>query len=645
MKYLALILALAFSFEAMSQTTPVKTVIINNRGKSIGKKVTGISPDGFRTSVPQGSTDTMMLMVYRWRSDNLGVTDNMDATNKVNEMLGLVYVPEGRYGCDTLMQISISGIIDHTTKPAVFERGTVFVGGIINFGGQLVTADPDEPIFGTTAVTGIKTKDHKIPIKWFGAMTGTTDCHSAIVRAMDAAYDKEEQVYFGDKGNYQINSVLNVKRSLVGIKEAVIRYNPASVTTGLNMITVNEDSIKISVGIDGSNVVRRGIFIADNMTDVEIAYCRPIKNITQVGASTATVEGIFFGSGMDRLNIHHNTIIDMDAPNTGVVNGIRGASTGPSPKGVHITYNYFDRIKSSGVSDDADQIKIQDYTDSLGMHIAYNIHNGVWKRAMKIQASGIRYYKNDIRSTRYITDNQRSYAAVSIYARACQVTGNNVYQGVFDIGIEVGAVNTSGWDNITIKDNNLYLSVNSLGVNDGIRVFGRAIKHLLVDNNYVENVRKGIWIDGNTYQSHVTNNRIHRTAQTAISFVVTSGSFPYNWNYGTVVTGNRVVASATSGHAYEATKINGFAFNSNYCDSTTNLLNNSQANADSIIGNVSVIGNVNFTTNGRSPNKSSWANRMLQTNSAAYEGLETLFISGDSTGKFTWFGGVWRRQF
>ncbi|MFT3704630.1 MAG: hypothetical protein QM802_19855 [Agriterribacter sp.] len=551
--------------------------------------------------------------------------DGSDQTARLNYLLTTkTFIKKYRFTQQSTGNIKIDGTV---IIPAgvIFEFDGIGINGSGTITGQssgtLVIAPQDAQIFTTTlTVTGIKTMFGFFPARWFGSTAdGSTDNYTIFLKAQAATFSKFQPV-FVQSGDHRINSVFNQTVSFIGETGSKIKFDRTSTTTGRIMWTVNDDSLLVKdIHIDGSNKVQEGIRVAVGMTDVEINHVE-IDSIYQVGSDVNTVEGIYFTFGCDRLKIINCYIHDIDAPNTGIARGVRGAGTGAGPKDVLIGYNTFDDIFSTYVSStDADQICIQDYTDSLKMRIIYNTFNDIGKRAAKLSASGIEFAYNEGYSTLY-TASKRSYSFFSIYGNAVNAHHNKCWQGVFENAIDVGSTGT--WDNVTVEDNKLYLTVTSLGNNDGIRIFGSNNHFLNINRNYVENVRNGIYLDCSDSLATVNDNTVVNSTSNAYTTNVASNSYPNTWHRALTMDGNKAKQSSAS-YAFDLWKIDGLSFNGNKCWGVSHLILYG-SHTDSIIGRIKMEGNVNFS-GGSSPNDFASANKPTATNSNALIGLVALY--------------------
>lgn len=495
--------------------------------------------------------------------------------------------------------------------------------------GSMVLAQPDVQVFATTlSPTKIKTSYGYFPSKWFGTVNdGATDNYTMFLKAQSATYSKFQPVLV-PWGDHRINSVFTQSVSFVGESGSKIKYNRSSSTTTLIMWTVNADSLSLrGIHFDGSNKVQEGIRIASGKVDIEISHVE-IDSIYQVGADNSTVEGIYFTNGNDRLAIKNCYIHDIDAPNTGIARGIRGAG---STAGVNMLFenNTFEKIVSTYVSStDADMICLQDYTNELAAIIRFNHFNGIGKRAAKLSANNITFYRNDGYSLLY-QSSKRSFSFFSIYGNRVSATFNKCTGGVYENAVDIGSAGS--WSYNTVSYNELYLTETSLGTNDGIRVFGSENWFNNISFNIITHARKGIWLDCSSRYTTIIGNQIDSTTDNAYSTQCTSNSYPNVWHYGLKMIGNSAKES-TSSIAIYLYRVNGGTVIGNTCDSISALMYG--VALDSCLG-VDIQGNTN-NTGGSSPNRGVLANRPALTNVAAVENLEYYATNVDSI--YRWCG-------
>lgn len=495
--------------------------------------------------------------------------------------------------------------------------------------GSMVLAQPDVQVFATTlSPTKIKTSYGYFPSKWFGTVNdGATDNYTMFLKAQAATYSKFQPV-FVPWGDHRINSVFTQTVGFVGEPGSKIKYNRASSATTLIMWTMNADSLLLrGIHIDGSNKVQEGIRIASGKIDVEINNVE-IDSIYQVGADNSTVEGIYFTNSNDRLAIRWCNIHDIDAPNTGIARGIRGAgSTGGLD--MVFEYNTFDKIVSTYVSNtDADQLCLQDYTNTLNAIIRFNKFKNIGKRGAKMTGNGISFYRNEGFSTLYLS-SKRSFSFFSVYGSNISATYNKCTGGVYENGIDIGAPGSYNYN--TVSHNELYFTETSLGTNDGIRMFGTENWHNEISFNTITHARKGIWLDCSSRYTVMIGNQIDSTTDNAYSTQCTSNSYPNVWHFGLKMIGNGAKES-TSSIAYYLYRVNGGVVIGNTCDSISALMYG--AALDSCLG-VDIHGNTN-NTGGSSPNRGVLANRPALTNAAACENLE--FYATDRDSAYRWSG-------
>lgn len=356
-------------------------------------ELNGRSIDGFRIFKFLGGSDTVRRIMNVIYAQYAGVFGNgTDMTTRTNNMYGQPYVNSVTFAYDTTTAITFTGTVN-VTKTTRVEKGVSFIGGTINFNGNILDADPDQIIFSpTTTVTNIRSKLGYIPAKWFGVVAnGTTNDYAALTKAI-AATPADLQVGL-PQGKTMVGSTLNISKSIIGLgdnKSSSLIYNTAASGTDLQLGNITADSVKINnILFSGSNKCRIGVIVNNNVKGVEVAYCT-FSDIEQQGSELNNSAGLVIQNGGEGIWIHHNYFTAINAKNNGVSRGIWFAGSGISPKKVIVENNIFDGISNIGsASLDADQLVVQGYTDSAGLIIRNNDHYNIYKRGVKLQCAGV----------------------------------------------------------------------------------------------------------------------------------------------------------------------------------------------------------------------------------------------------------------
>lgn len=633
MKQLTIIL-LALISVAYSQDS-TRANFPTDRG-GVGYKINNSDLNGRTidsTRIYKMGSDTVRRVTTNWIATYGGVYGNgSDMTAKINLLDKRSYVNEIQFVYDTTTTITISGALSLTKKVKI-EKGVSFIGtGSINFNNNLVEADPDQVIFGSgLTITNIKTSNGLVPARWFGAVAdGATDNKGFFDKAQGSISLASGMAIFIAKGTHQINSAFTQSVPFIGDNGAIVKYNPSSSATGVEMWTIggNSNSLK-NITIDASGKCITGIKIGVN-TDITL-YADTVKNINQVGAETPNAQGVKFGQGCDRLKILNCSFQNFDAKNTGVIRGIRGDYAGTGPIGIEIAYNTFSGIKSTAGSDDADDICIQSFTTDLGMKIHHNKHYSVWKRAVKMMANGIEYYENEMWSSRFATNGTKTYAAISIYGNNNYAHNNTFWSGICEYTIEIGPYQdgTSPVQNVRVENNRIFMSTGGTGAKDGISIVGKNNLNISVINNYMENVRRGIASIGSNRNMNILYNTINVASDNAI-LVVSTNTFPDNWNYNVNIIGNIIRKCLQA--VLSIGRINGGSLSGNAIDSCADdFILNYAPYIDSLLG---MTASNNTSTpvgygSGKRVNYGTYARRLPLTNPNSLPGLQ--YVASDSS--------------
>lgn len=633
MKQLTIIL-LALISVAYSQDS-TRANFPTDRG-GVGYKINNSDLNGRTidsTRIYKMGSDTVRRVTTNWIATYGGVYGNgSDMTAKINLLDKRSYVNEIQFVYDTTTTITISGALSLTKKVKI-EKGVSFIGtGSINFNNNLVEADPDQVIFGSgLTITNIKTSNGLVPARWFGAVAdGATDNKGFFDKAQGSISLASGMAIFIAKGTHQINSAFTQSVPFIGDNGAIVKYNPSSSATGVEMWTIggNSNSLK-NITIDASGKCITGIKIGVN-TDITL-YADTVKNINQVGAETQNAQGVMFGQGCDRLKILNCSFQNFDAKNTGVIRGIRGDYAGTGPIGIEIAYNTFSGIKSTAGSDDADDICIQSFTTDLGMKIHHNKHYSVWKRAVKMMANGIEYYENEMWSSRFATNGTKTYAAISIYGNNNYAHNNTFWSGICEYTIEIGPYQdgSSPVKNVRVENNRIFMSTGGTGAKDGISIVGKNNLNISVINNYMENVRRGIASIGSNRNMNILYNTINVASDNAI-LVVSTNTFPDNWNYNVNIIGNIIRKCLQA--VLSIGRINGGSLSGNAIDSCADdFILNYVPYIDSLLG---MTASNNTSTpvgygSGKRVNFGTYARRLPLTNPNSLPGLQ--YVASDSS--------------
>lgn len=420
MKYILTLFCL-ISFAFAQDTIDSSRVSFFRKSKTEWREVnnfsTGVVNDSVRGIIVSSVRfERVDLRSTVFNAQELGIfSDGSDQSATITKQLNRSYVKKIIFSQNGGGTITINSAITIPAGKNIEIDGVTLDGsGSINFNNNIVEADPDKVIFGSTiTVTNIKTKNYLLPARWFGAVAdGATDNYSFFNKAQSAAgLGMTVQIARGD---HRINSAFTQTVSFFGDPGSLVKYNTASVATGVYMWTLSAPGIVLkNLTLDGSDkcmtIVRIGAYpdihlIGDTLTEWN-----------QVGAETSNTQAVFFGQGCDRFKVLHCTIKNGDAKNNSVVRGIRGDYAGVGPVGAEIAWNTFSGIRGTAAGlDDADDICVQSFTNDLGMKIHHNLHLDMWKRAAKLMSNGIEYYENQIWSNRYATNSTKSWSVYSI---------------------------------------------------------------------------------------------------------------------------------------------------------------------------------------------------------------------------------------
>ncbi|MFT3705491.1 MAG: hypothetical protein QM802_24190 [Agriterribacter sp.] len=559
-----------------------------------------------------------------------------DVTNQLQSALNNPAIKKIIFQQEQKSKLLINGNV-HIPDDKVLEfDGSVIVGGTGSITGGVINAPAGIQIFNTSLnLSGIKVKGNSFSAAWFGAKGDGKTFNDIALRKSFSAAPAGTTVYL-PSGELLIKQTLDITHSLTGDTASTIKLEPDSLVRNIVMTRVKASGISIkNISFDGSNKALWIMEIINGQSNVEIANCT-ISGAEQIADAKMYAAGIRFREGADGLHIHDCNFSNINAANTGVARGLVGSGK-VSPKNVIIEKNTFDGVTSNGAKNwDADQIVIQDYPDSSGMIIRYNKHKNISKRGEKLQSPGILSYMNECWSTRYKTENKRSYAAISAYAFGTTISNNTIWEGVFENGIEVGVINGTGYNNITVTKNKLYLSQTDLGSNDGIRIFGKQITNLNVSDNYIQNVRKGIWLDCNTTAAIVQNNEVHNTTDNAYAVDGSSNKWPDTWNYNLTFANNKAT-NVKANTAFNLSKITDAIITGNSADSIKQSAFNKNA-LDSLTGKIIMHDN----KGSGNVNSGSSQDRPVIKNPSACIGLQ--FYNTDSKKTEVWDGKDWKKK-
>jgi hypothetical protein len=555
-----------------------------------------------------------------------------DATNRLQSLFDNPSIKKIIFRQPQKSKLFINGNIYIPTGKALVFDGSVMIGGAGVITGGIISAPANVQIFDTTlTLQGTKVAGNFFSACWFGAVADGRTFNDAALKKSFSSAPEGMQVRL-PAGKLLIKETLYISRSLSSDSTSSIKLDSACPAPGIVMTCVKAPGISISnIAFDGSNKAFWIMEITNNQNNVEIANCA-ISGAEQLEGGKNAAAGIRFREGMDGLHIHDCHFSNINASISGVARGILGSGK-TCPKDVIIEYNTFDGITNVGAKNwDADQIVIQDYKDTSNMIIRYNQHHNISKRGEKLQCAGLTSYKNEFWSTRYKTDNKRSYSAISAYANNITVTENIVHEGVYETGIEVGVITGASFNNITVQKNKLLLSVTTLGINDGIRVIGKRITHLNISDNYIENVRKGIWLDCGSSGTIIENNEVKNSMDNAFCVNGSSNSWPDTWNNNITFVNNK--ASDVKAYvAFELTKIAGGNISGNSAE--TQQLTIKTNGLDSITGNIIMRDN----KGPGSFNSGTAKERPVIKNPAACIGLQ--YYNTDNKKTETWNGNAW----
>lgn len=588
-----------------------------------GYQVSGVKFE--RVDLRSTIFDAQELLIY---------ANGSDQTARINYVLSKSYVMGINFHQNGGGDYTINGTVTVPAGKVVkVDGGSKLIGsGTLAMANNLFEADPNQVVFGSSlTVTNITTKNKLVPARWFGAVAdGSTDNKGFFDKAKGSISLTSGMSVLIATGTHQINSAFIQTVPFVGDNGAIVKYNPSSSATGVTMWTINgiANSLK-NVTLDASNRCMTGISIG-TYTDITL-YADTIKNINQVGFETPNTQGVFFGAGCDRLKILNCSFQNFDAKNTGVIRGIRGDYAGTGPIGIEIAYNTFSGIKSTAGSDDADDICIQSFTTDLGMKIHHNKHYSVWKRAVKMMANGIEYYENEMWSSRFATNGTKTYAAISIYGNNNYAHNNTFWSGICEYTIEIGPYQdgSSPVKNVRVENNRIFMSTGGTGAKDGISIVGKNNLNISVINNYMENVRRGIASIGSNRNMNILYNTINVASDNAI-LVVSTNTFPDNWNYNVNIIGNIIRKCLQA--VLSIGRINGGSLSGNAIDSCADdFILNYAPYIDSLLG---MTASNNTSTpagygSGKSVNFGTYARRLPLTNPNSLPGLQ--YVASDSS--------------
>lgn len=595
------------------------------------------------TRIFKMGSDTVLRVTDKWYARFAGIYGNgSDMTAKINLFNSRSYVGKMTFEYDTITNVTVNGTVNFV-KPVEIGRNASFTGtGTINFNGNILDADPDKVIFGPNiTVTGLRTRNGLIPARWFGAVAdGSTDNYSFFNKAQSAA--ATGMTIQVAKGDHRINSAFTQTVSFFGDPGSLVKYNTASVATGVYMWTLSAPGIVLkNLTLDGSDkcmtIVRIGAYpdihlIGDTLTEWN-----------QVGAETSNTQAVFFGQGCDRFKVMHCTIKNGDAKNNSIVRGIRGDYAGVGPVGAEIAWNTFSGIRGTAAGlDDADDICVQSFTNDLGMKIHHNLHLDMWKRAAKLMSNGIEYYENQIWSNRYATNSTKSWSVYSIYGNNVYAHNNTLWTGIFENCVDIGPYQDGSGPilNCSVENERFLMSTGASGTKDGIVLFGTNNNNITFKNNYIQNCRNGIASRGNARNFTISNNVVYNSSDNAYSLASTN-TYPNNWFYNMNVNNN--IARKCLQANFAIGRVSGGSLSYNSSDSCSDdLILNYAPYVDSLLG---VIATGNFTSpsgygSAKKVNIGNYSQRLTLTNQNSLPGLQ--YIATDSSNStYLWQGGAY----
>lgn len=633
------IVSVAYSQDSTKSVYPI------DRG-GVGYKINNAELKGRAidsTRIFKMGSDTVLRVADKWYARFAGIYGNgSDMTSKINLFNSRSYVAKMTFEYDTITNITINGTVNFI-KPVEVGRNVSFTGsGTINFNGNILDADPDKVIFGPNiTVTGLRTRNGLIPARWFGAVAdGATDNYSFFNKAQSAAgLGMTVQIARGD---HRINSAFTQTVSFFGDPGSLVKYNTASVATGVYMWTLSAPGIVLkNLTLDGSDkcmtIVRIGAFpdihlIGDTLTEWN-----------QNGSEPSNTQAVFFGQGCDRFKVLHCTIKNGDAKNNSVVRGIRGDYAGVGPVGAEIAWNTFSGIRGTAAGlDDADDICVQSFTNDLGMKIHHNLHLDVWKRAAKLMSNGIEYYENQIWSNRYATNSTKSWSVYSIYGNNVYAHNNTLWTGIFENCVDIGPYQDGSGPilNCSVENERFLMSTGASGTKDGIVLFGTNNNNITLKNNYIQNCRNGIASRGNARNFSIINNFVYNSTDNAYSLASTN-TYPNNWFYNMTVNGNTARKCLQANFAIG--RVSGGSFFNNNIDSCSDdLILNYAPYVDSLLG-VAASGNTVSPAgygSGKRVNLGNYSQRLTLTNPNTLPGLRYVAVDS-SNASYLYQGGVY----
>ncbi|MFT3948066.1 MAG: right-handed parallel beta-helix repeat-containing protein [Agriterribacter sp.] len=445
----------------------------------------------------------------------------------LNYILSQPFIKKIMFSDTAQQNISIHGNITVPPNKILEFDGSVILSQC-NINGGIINAPIGKQIFDTSvSLYNTSVTCSYFSAGWFGLNRNNRSMSNCMLQKY-LNYTPQHKTLWIPDGDYIISKTLQVTKSIEGDSNTTFKYIPSNSSGNDVMIQVTKGNLSIkSLTLDGNKKALWIIEVLNGQKNVAIEHCN-ITGAEQTPGSKAFAAGIRFREGMDGLHIHGCRVSSINASVTGVARGIIGSGR-ISPQNVIIENNIFDGVTNEGAQHwDADQIVIQDYTDSTGMIIRNNKHFNISKRGQKLQAPGIYSYQNEFRSNFY-KQNKQSYSAISVYGNGVTVDGNIIEEGIFETGIEIGNKNAT-YSNIKVQNNKLNISPGNMNNNDGIRVFGKANSNISITGNNIENVRMGIWLDCGSNNTTIEYNTITNAANNAICTQVISNKWPDTWN-------------------------------------------------------------------------------------------------------------------
>lgn len=338
----------------------------------------------------------------------------------------------------------------------------------------------------------IKTAARGVSVKEFGAVgSGAVDDTAAIVGAIAAVSSVGGGSVYFPPGTY-LSTPFSVPSGVLIHGDSRSATLLAKEAAGVFISVTGSRAGIAGLRVNGDDKI--GNWLVDISTDAQDVSITGSELYGVAGAGTIAI--IRGRGGCNRLIIddcfiHH-------ANGTSVGRGILIGSTVGTVEGVKISNSTIEDIYPST---DADGICIQDFTVRVDVGISNVTFRRNAKRAIKIQAAGVRV---DSCSIDIGTDISPAFCGIAVYASDAIIRGNNIRGVSVTAFIDVGAA-SQNLSNIQVVDNML---IGDLALrnpnNDGIRVQSASLTNSVFSNTayavrhgfHFENVLKNVSISG-----------------------------------------------------------------------------------------------------------------------------------------------------